>query len=327
MAYTRPEGHAPLRQALADYLRRARGVLCDPGQIIVVNGSQQALDLVARVLLDPGDRVVIEEPHYQGARFAFLATGARLVPARVDAEGLDVRGLPAAARSARLVYVTPSHQFPTGVVMPLGRRLGLLSWAKRGGAHIVEDDYDSEYRYEGRPIEAMQGLDRAGRVIYMGTFSKVLFPALRIGYLVLPAPLVEPFQAAKWLTDRHTSTLEQEVLAEFIRDGSFERHLRRSRTCYAARRAALLQALADYLPKRAEVIGANAGLHLLVWLRGVSPHTVDRLVQRAAGVGVGLYPIAPYYLRPPRRVGFLLGYAALTEGAIRNGIRRLAGVL
>jgi GntR family transcriptional regulator/MocR family aminotransferase len=173
----------------------------------------------------------------------------------------------------------------------------------------------------------MQGLDRAGRVIYVGTLSKVLFPALRIGYLVLPAPLVEPFCAAKWLTDRHTGTLEQEVLAEFIQDGSFERHLRRSRTCYAARRAALLQSLADYLPERAEVVGANAGLHLLVWLRGISPNGADKLVQRAAGAGVGLYPIAPYYLRPPRRVGLLLGYAGLTEASIRTGIRRLAGVL
>lgn len=327
MTYGPPEGYAPLRQALADYLRRARGLLCDPEQVLVVNGSQQALDLVSRVVLDPGDRVVIEEPHYQGARYAFLATGARLVPAPVDAEGFDVRSLPAIAATARLVYVTPSHQFPTGVVMPLGRRLALLSWARRTGAYVVEDDYDSEYRYEGRPIETMQGLDRAGRVIYVGTLSKVLFPALRIGYLVLPPPLVGPFRTAKSLVDRHTSTLEQEVLAELIADGSFERHLRRSRTRYGERRAALLQALADTMRDLAEVVGANAGLHLLVWLRGIAPPHGDSLIRRAADVGVGLYPIAPYYLTPPRRVGLLLGYASLTEAAIRAGIRRLAGVV
>lgn len=279
------------------------------------------------MLLDPGDRVVIEEPHYQGARLVFLAAGARLVPAPVDGDGLDVACLPRAGARARLAYVTPSHQFPTGVVMSLGRRLALLEWARRADAHVVEDDYDSEYRYEGRPIEAVQGLDRAGRVIYVGTLSKVLFPALRLGYLVLPGPLVEPFRRAKWATDRHTGTLEQEVLAEFIRDGHFERHLRRSRTRYAARRAALLDALAAHFGDRAEVVGANAGVHLLVWLRGVAPGALDRLVQRAAEDGVGVYPIAPYYLIPPKRAGLLLGYASLTEAEIRAGIRRLAAVL
>lgn len=327
LGYGPPEGHAPLRETLAAYLRRARGVTCDREQIVVVNGSQQALDLVARVLLDAGDRVVIEDPQYQGARRVFLAAGARLIPAPVDADGLDVARLPRGGPPARLAYVTPSHQFPTGVVMSLGRRLALLDWARRAGAHVVEDDYDSEYRYEGRPIEAVQGLDRGGRVIYVGTLSKVLFPALRLGYLVLPPFLVEPFRAAKWATDRHTGTLEQEALADFIRDGHFERHLRRSRARYAARRAALLEALAAHLGDRAEVVGANAGVHLLVWLPGVTPGALDRLVRRAAAAGVGVYPIAPYYLRPPGRAGLLLGYAALGEAEIRAGIRRLASVL
>ena len=327
MAYGPPEGHAPLRQALAAYLRRARGIVCDHDQIIIVNGSQQALDLTARVLLDPGDHVVIEDPQYQGARRVLAAAGALAVPVPVDADGLDVARIPRRSAAARLAYVTPSHQFPTGVVMSLARRLALLEWAERAGAYIVEDDYDSEYRYEGRPIEAVQGLDPAGRVIYMGTFSKVLFPALRLGYLVLPPPLVEPFTAAKWLTDRHTATLEQEVLAEFVADGHFERHLRRARTRNASRRKALLASLQDHLADRVEIMGANAGVHLVVWLRDVPPRGLGRVIAGAADAGVGVYPVAPYYIEPPRRAGLILGYASLTEREIRTGIGRLAAVV
>jgi GntR family transcriptional regulator/MocR family aminotransferase len=327
MAYGPTEGHAPLRQALASYLRRARGVVCDPDQIIIVNGSQQALDLTARVLLDPGDRVVIEDPQYQGARRVFAAAGAVAMPVPVDADGLDAARIPPGSAAARLAYVTPSHQFPTGVVMSLARRLALLEWAERVGAYIVEDDYDSEYRYEGRPIEAVQGLDPAGRVIYMGTFSKVLFPALRLGYLVLPPPLAEPFTAAKWLTDRHTATLEQEMLAEFVADGHFERHLRRARTRNASRRKALLDSLEEHLGDRVEVMGANAGVHLLVWLRDVPARGLGRVIAAAAEAGVGVYPVAPYYIDPPRRAGLILGYASLTEREIQTGIGRLATVV
>jgi GntR family transcriptional regulator/MocR family aminotransferase len=325
--YGPPAGHTPLRDAIADYLRRARAVVCEPEQIVVVNGSQQALDLVTRVLLDADAGVVIEEPHYQGARQVFLAAGARLHTVPVDAEGLVTAALPDAPEGCRLAYVTPSHQFPSGAIMSLVRRLALLAWAERVGAYVLEDDYDSEFRYAGRPLEAVQGLDRSGRVIYVGTFSKVLFPALRLGYLVLPYTLVQPFTAAKWLTDRHTSTFEQEVLTDFIREGHFERHLRRSRTRNAARRAALLDALHEHLGERIEVSGANAGMHLLVWLRDVMPHQVDRLIERAAYAGVGLYSVSPYYLEPPRRAGLLLGYAAMTEAEIRAGIRRFAAVL
>jgi GntR family transcriptional regulator/MocR family aminotransferase len=245
----------------------------------------------------------------------------------VDADGLDVARIPPRSTVARLAYVTPSHQFPTGVVMSLARRLALLEWAERVGAYIVEDDYDSEYRYEGRPIEAVQGLDSAGRVIYMGTFSKVLFPALRIGYLVLPPPLVAPFTAAKWLTDRHTPTLEQEALAEFVGQGHFERHLRRARMRHASRRKALLDALTEHFGDRAEVMGANAGVHLLVWLRDVAPRALNRLIAAAAAAGVGVYPVAPYYVEPPRRAGLILGYASLTDSQIRTGIKRLAAAV
>jgi GntR family transcriptional regulator/MocR family aminotransferase len=325
--YGPPEGYAPLRQAIAGYLQRARAVVCEPEQIIVVNGSQQALDLTARVLLDAGDRVLIEEPHYQGARQVFLAAGAQLMTAPIDPEGLVTTELPEAAAAVRLVYVTPSHQFPTGAIMSLARRLALLQWAETAEAYVLEDDYDSEFRYAGRPIEAVQGLDRSGRVIYVGTFSKVLFPALRLGYLVLPPPLVPLFTAAKWLADRHTSTLEQAVLTDFIHEGHFERHLRRARTRNAARRTALLEALDMYLGTRVEVSGANAGVHLLVWLQDVAPQYLGAFIDCAARAGVGLYPVTPYYLVPPPRAGLLLGYAGLTEEEIRAGVQRLAAVL
>ena len=325
--YGPPEGYAPLRETIAGYLQRARAVVCTPEQILVVNGSQQALDLTARVLLEAGDRVLIEEPHYQGARQVFLAAGARLMTVPIDAEGLVTTELPDAAAAVRLVYVTPSHQFPTGAIMSLVRRLALLQWAETAAAYVLEDDYDSEFRYAGRPVEAVQGLDRGGRVIYVGTFSKVLFPALRLGYLVLPPPLVPLFTAAKWLTDRHTSTLEQAVLTDFIHEGHFEHHLRRSRTRNAARRATLLDALDRHLGTRVEVSGANAGVHLLVWLQDVTPQQLGACIDCAARAGVGLYPVTPYYLMPPPRAGLLLGYAAMAEDDIRAGVQRLAAVL
>jgi GntR family transcriptional regulator/MocR family aminotransferase len=328
LGYGPPEGHPALREAIADYLRRSRGVHCHAGQVVVVNGSQQALDLVARILVDPGDRVVIEEPQYPGAREAFLGARARLVPVPVDGEGLDVEVLRRSARSARLVSVTPSHQFPTGAVMPLARRLALLRWADEARAYVVEDDYESEYRYRRPPVEAIQGLDRTGRVIYIGTLSKVLFPALRLGYAVLPEALIGPFRAAKWVADRHTATFPQELLAQFIRDGHFERHLRRARTLLAARRVALLDAIRIHLPDAVEISGAHAGLHLVMWIRGMrAGKPLEALIARASHAGVGIYPVTPYYLTAPRRAGLVLGYAGLDESSIRAGIQRLATVL
>lgn len=328
LSYGPPEGHAPLRKAIAEYLRRSRGVRCDDDQVMVVNGSQQALDLASRMLIDPGDRVAIEEPHYPGAREAFLGAGARLIPVSVDDEGLDVTKLGPSTTSARFAYVTPSHQFPTGAVMSLARRFALLRWAGKTGAYIVEDDYESEYRYGRRPVEAMQGLDRSGRVIYIGTLSKILFPALRLGYVVLPEVLVGPFRAAKRLADRYTPTFTQVVLARFIREGHFERHVRRARGMLAERRQALLEAIESHLKGQVAVSGTEAGLHLVLWVRGIrTGKTLEALIARAAGYGVGIYSVAPYYLTPPRRAGLLLGYAGLDEAAIRTGIERLATVL
>ena len=327
LGYAPPAGYGPLRAALADYLKRARGLSCDAEQLVIVNGSQQAIDLAARVLLDPGDGAIVEEPHYPGATLAFEAVGARLIRIPTDAQGLDTARLPPSSERARLAYVTPCHQFPTGVIMPLERRLALLDWASRTDAWIVEDDYISEFRYEGSPLEALQALDRNGRVIYIGTFSKTLFPALRLAYLVLPRSLVRPFLAAKWVSDRFSTMLPQEALADFIASGQFERYLRRAGSRNAARRRALIDALQEHFGERIEIAGENTGVHLLVWLNRVGPRNVAALIERAARAGVGIYPITPYYSHPPGRAGLLFGYASLTEADIRAGIRRLEGVV
>lgn len=327
LEYGPPAGRRELREAIATRLRRLRGVDATPERIVIVSGTQQGLDLISRVLLNPGDRVVVEEPHYTGARCAFLAAGAELVPSPVDDEGIRIPRAAAGRRPARLAYVTPSHQFPTGVVLPIARRIELLDWASRVGAFIVEDDYDSEYRYDGPPLPALTGLDRDGRAIYLGTFSKILFPALRLAYLVLPESLVEPVTAAKAVGDTGTATLEQLALADFITMGHFDRHLRRTNASNAARRNALVAAIHKEFAERAEVCGANAGLHLLVWLKGRSGGTIKDAAGKAAKAGVGLYLVDPFYLEPPRRTGLVLGYAPFSEREIREGIGRLAEAL
>jgi GntR family transcriptional regulator/MocR family aminotransferase len=325
--YGPPEGNHDLRAAIADYLRRSRGIVCDPDRIMVVNGSQQALDLTARALLDPGDAVVIEDPSYPGARDVYLAAGAQLIPAAVDDNGLNIETLPPAAARSRLAYVTPSHQFPTGAVMSLARRLALLSWARETGAYIVEDDYDSEFRYDSRPIEAVQALEPDGPVIYVGTLSKTLSPSLRLGYLVAPQQLIQPLRALKFLTDRHTSSLQQNVLKDFIEQGHFERHLRRSKRSNAGRRAALISALGKNFGDSVSVDGGNAGLHLVVWFKDVPCERTERLVELAEKQRVGVYSVAPYYIDPPKQAGLLLGYAALEEADIRRGVALLAQAL
>ena len=327
LEYGSPEGRWELREAIATRLRRLRGVDASPKRIVIVNGTQQALDLISRVLLNPKDRVLIEEPHYTGARCAFLSAGAELVTSAVDHNGIQAPNATIEKQAIRLAYVTPSHQFPTGVVLPIARRLELLKWASHARAFIVEDDYDSEYRYDGPPLQALAGLDRQDRVIYVGTFSKILFPALRLGYLVLPESLVEPFLAAKATGDTGTATLEQLALADFIRMGHFDRHLRRTNAANAARRNALVAAVRKEFAERAEVCGANAGLHLLVWLKARSGGVIRDVHRKAEEAGVGLYTVDPFYIKPPRRTGVVLGYAPLREREIREGIRRLAVAL
>jgi GntR family transcriptional regulator / MocR family aminotransferase len=320
--YGQAGGNASLREAICTHLRRSRAVNCDPSQVIVVNGSQQALDLVARVLLQSGDKVALEDPGYQGTTEILRAAGVRLLPVPVDDQGLDPGRLPS---GARVVFVTPSHQFPTGAILPLARRLALLKWAARRDAVIVEDDYDGEFRYEGQALESLQGLDRDSRVIYVGTFSRTIFSALRIGYLVVPKSLVAAFSAGKWLCDRHTPSLEQATLAEFISSGMYERYLRRVRRRNASRREVLLAAVDKYLRDRVQIGGAAAGAHVVIW--PTSRISEESLVAAAAARGVGIYPISPYYLRNPARTGVLLGYSRVTESEIPEGVRRLARVI
>ena len=325
LTYGQPGGYLPLRRAIAEYLRAARGVRCSPDQVIVTAGSQQALDLAARVLLDPGDTAWVEDPGYLGARGALQAAGVRCVPVPVDAEGLSVVEGEARASRARLACVTPSHQYPLGMTMPLGRRMKLLAWARLHSAWIVEDDYDSEFRYSGRPLPALQGLDSSGRVIYTGTFSKVLFPALRLGYLVAPEPLVDVFLSARVLVDRQPPGLEQAIVAEFLAEGHFGRHLRRMRALYAERQQALVAAAHKELAGLLEVAPAEAGMHLTAWLpRKVSDRAIS---EKAAAAGIVAPPVSASAVQVRLQPGLLLGYSAFNPRQIREGVRKLATVL
>lgn len=319
-------GDPQLRAAICSYLGRSRAVRCSVDQIIIINGSQQAIDLVTKILIERGDTVAVENPGYLGARRAFLSQGAKLVPIPVDESGIVVETLDSkAAAKAKLVYVTPSHQFPTGAMLPLQRRLELLQWAERRGAVIIEDDYDSEFRFGSRPVPALQGLSDGNNVIYVGTFSKVLFPSLRIGYMVVPESLVRVFTRARWIADRQTPTLEQLVLADFLNEGHLERHLRRMRTLYDKRRQALIRTLKLNFEDRVEVLGENAGLHLMARLR--TNFSDEEVVLRAAEVGVGLLSAKIYYLHEAQSGEFVFGYGGLSERRISEGIKRLAKAL
>lgn len=320
MRYQDSYGYRPLREAIADHVIVARQVRCTPEQVIIVNGSQGALDLAARLLLDPGDAVWLEDPGYLGARGALLAAEAQIIPVPVDEEGLLVDVGKSRAPNARLAYVTPAHQFPLGMTMSLGRRLALLEWAQQADAYILEDDYDSEYRFAGRPLASLQGLDTSNRVFYIGTFSKVMFPALRLGYLIVPPAWVDACRALRRAVDTHPSMLEQMALADFMADGHFTRHIRRMRTLYGERRLALL---AGDLPL--EISAPEVGMHVIGWLPvGVD----DRLVvQQAAAQQVDVMPVSYFRLEASQRGGLVLGYAAINEADIQAGVQRLARVL
>ena len=322
LPYTDPAGYEPLRAAIAEYISAARAVRCDPEQIIVVSGAQQALDLATRLLLDPGDEVWMEDPGYNGARAAFLGAGVKPVAVPIDNDGLDVTMGEKLSPHARLAYVTPSHQYPTGVVMTLSRRLGLLRWAERKRRWILEDDYDSEFRYASRPVPSLQGLDKSGTVIYCGTFSKVLFPSLRLGYIVVPASLVDAFRGAKAVVDRHCPTVEQAVLAEFIAEGHLARHIRRMRMLYLERKDALLEILRRELAGAVEVRSHEAGMHVVGWLKkGERDSVVSR---RALELGVEAPALTSYREKPGGRGGLVLGYAAYSEPQLRSAVRILA---
>lgn len=318
-----PLGYRPLREAVAAYLQASRGVRAGASQIAIVSGAQQALDLATRVLVNPGDRVCIEDPGYSGAALVFEACGARIATAPVDEEGMAVPGR--RLRDVRLVYTTPGHQFPLGVGMSLQRRMALLEWARASGALIFEDDYDSEFRYAGRPMPALQGLDRDGRVLFAGSFSKALFPALRLGYLLVPENLVDAVAATLSISTRHAPLLEQAVLCDFIAQGHFGRHIRRMREVYAERRSVLLEEAQRHLGGLLEITGVEAGLQTAGWLaQGVSDAAATRAAARRH---VEVTPLSRYSRGRMARQGLQLGFAAVDPPEIRRGVRELAAAL
>jgi GntR family transcriptional regulator/MocR family aminotransferase len=317
-------GFHPLRVAIADYLASLRGVQCHPEQVIIVNGAQQALDILARLFLKEGDEVLVETPGYTAAFALLQAYGARLTALSVDEQGFPVEAIPPTSE-ARLVFVTPANQFPRGGAMPARRRLELLRWAQDHGALIVEDDYDGALRYEGQPLAALQGLDHSGHVIYLGTFSKVLFPALRLGYVVLPPPLLPAFVQAKGIVDRGAPTLTQAAVADFITEGHFERHLRRLRATYGDRRALLIRLLRTQLGAEARFAVEPAGLHVMLYLDPAYDEAA--IIARATAAGVGVYPGARYHLQENPPPSILLGFSGLTAAEIETGVRLLAQVL
>jgi len=318
-------GYRPLREAVAAYLNSSRGVKCTAEQVLILSGAQEALDRTARILLNPGESVWMEEPGYPGAGVVFRALGAQIRRVPVDSEGLSLEIGKKRWRAPRLVYVTPGHQFPLGVTMSLRRRLALLEWARRSGVLIFEDDYDSEYRYAGRPVPAMQGLDRSGVVIFAGSFTAVLFPALRLGYLVVPEAMVDVFAAAESVSTHHPPLLEQAVLCDFITEGHFARHIRRMREIYAERLQELLDSAKEKLSGALEISNVEAGLQTVGWLRpGLSGEKIANL---AAVRDVEVVPLSRYASGRPRREGLILGFAAVDPKELRRGVDELAKIL
>ncbi|MDQ0473577.1 GntR family transcriptional regulator/MocR family aminotransferase [Labrys wisconsinensis] len=323
--YGDPRGGLALRRAIAAYLRSARGVRCDPSRIVITSGTQQGLDLVARAALGPDDAVWIEDPCYPMARAALANAGGRLVGVPVDAEGLDPGLGEALCPGARAVYVTPSHQFPLGVTMTMRRRLALIDWARRAGAWIIEDDYDSEFRYAGPPLTALQGADDAGRVAYLGTFSKVLFPGLRVGYAVLPEPLLEAVLALRALTDRQPPTLVEAALADLLDEGHFAAHLRRARRRAEAGRDALIAGLREHAGAGLAATAPEQGLHLVAAL---PPRLPDRpLAAAAKAAGVGARALSPMFVDAPARQGLVLGFSGFSSEALRAAAAKLGALL
>ncbi|WP_394235688.1 MocR-like pyridoxine biosynthesis transcription factor PdxR [Pseudomonas anguilliseptica] len=327
LGYGDPAGDWQLRELIAAYLRNSRGLHCDPAQIVVTNGAQQAISLCAQLLVTPGARVAVENPGYRAAGHALAIAGAQLCGVAVDGEGLDVPAL-TQLEDCRLVYVTPSHQYPTGVTLSLARRLQLLEWAERHNGLIIEDDYDGEYRYSGTPLAPLAALDRQGRVLYVGTFCKIAFPALRLGYLVLPPALAEAFAQRRALDMRHSEIGTQAVMAEFIAAGHFQRHIRRMRTAARSRRDALLAGWPDSVPDCAPLPVVEAGLHLCVRVSSLARERERELISAAERVGVEMTGLSSYWLPDSstpedQRAGLVLGFAAVPEAQIDEALTAL----
>jgi GntR family transcriptional regulator/MocR family aminotransferase len=318
-------GSLSLRQTIASYLKTARSLHCEAEQIMIVSGSQQALEISARVLLDPGSKLWMEEPGYPMAREVFSLAGAQLIPVPVDQEGLDVAAGIKLCPKARAAYVTPSHQFPLGHTMSASRRMQLLDWAQRSGSWIIEDDYDSEYRYESLPIASVQGIDNNSRVIYIGTFSKVVFPSLRLGYVVVPPDLVDRFLGFRRIIDLSPVTLYQEVLADFIREGHFARHIRRMRVLYHERRSSLVESIEKELGLMVEVLGSEAGMHLTIVLPRRSRDV--EIARRAAQQNLWIWPLSLAYLGETSQPGFILGFGSVKVEEIPDAVHKLRALL
>jgi GntR family transcriptional regulator/MocR family aminotransferase len=318
--YGDPAGHPELREAIARHIGLSRGVEASAGDVTVTSGTQQALHVVARVLLAPGDCVAVEDPGYAPARRVFEALGLRVVGVPVDREGLVVDALP---RRVRLVYVTPSHQYPLGVTLSLARRQGLLAWAARHHAAVVEDDYDSEFRFGGRPLEPLQTLDATGRVVYVGSFSKTMWPTLRLGFLVTPPSLRAAVHRAKYTTDWHSPTLAQAALAAFLAEGGFARHVRRVSAAYRVRHEALAEGISRDLADHLELVPSTTGLHLTALARRASADGVAAVARRAAEEGVLFQPLSAFAVGAHVRAGIVLGYGAIPTTRIDEGLRRL----
>jgi GntR family transcriptional regulator/MocR family aminotransferase len=319
--YADPAGHAGLRAAIARYIGVSRSVRAGADDVIVTNGAQQALDITGRVLIEPGTCVAVEEPGYPPARLLFQSLGARVVGVPVDAEGLVVTALP---RTARLVYTTPSHQFPLGVPMSLARRTALLAWAQKRGAVVIEDDYDSEYRFSDRPLEPLQSLDRSGRVVYVGSFSKTLLPMLRLGFLVAPASLRPALHRARQFSDWYGELISQAALARFIDEGLLARHIRKATREYAARHERIVAGLRQDLARWLEPVPSAAGLHLCTRLAPGVTVDLDEVTRTARRAGVALRTLASLCAEEPGQAGLVIGYGAVPVDRIGEGLRRLA---
>ncbi|MCS3730118.1 MocR-like pyridoxine biosynthesis transcription factor PdxR [Bradyrhizobium betae] len=325
LGYGDPRGMSELRKSVCDYLRAARGVRCEPDQIVITAGTQQAIDIVARVVPGPDKAVWIEDPGYPLTRLTLAASGAKVYPIPVDQHGVNVTEGIRRAPKARAVFITASHQFPTGVPLSMARRLELLAWSRESGAWIIEDDYASEFRYGGRPLASLQGLDEAGRVIYVGTLNKALFPGLRLGYAVLPDPLVQSFVAARYLMDRQPSSLCQSVVAAFMEEGHFAAHVRRMRDVYRRQRDTLVAALSRRLGDHLSVEPPDQGMHLVAYTRrGLSDVKIERA---ARDHGVVVRAMSRLYIEAPARSALMLGFSGYPQQTIAPAVARLAGAI
>ena len=320
-----PHGYLPLRRAICHYVRATRGLQCDEDQILIVSGTQQAINLTVQTLLQPGDEVWLDDPGYDGARGAFVSQGLTVRPVRVDEEGMDIHDGLSRWPDARLVFTAPSHQFPAGGTLSLSRRAALLSWAAQHHVWILEDDYNGEFRYADRPLQALQGLDRHQRVIYAGTFSKMLYPAFRLGFLVVPKALIPAFTAVKYFADTGCGYLEQATLTRFINEGHYARHVRRVRKACYERQHALTDAINHYLPALLDIVPSDSGIHLMCRMKNRVPAQI--VIQTGRACGMGIQPLSRYCQPDAPQEGVLFGFAAYPAEQLSDGIRRLAAAL